>query len=193
MVGLLQAIPRTQLARGLKEEGRLLETLSSTGNHTVEGINFVPKGAITKREFLENYRELVRDIFQPEAYFERTVPAFLELQVKAPIDSLRRNGLKLAEVLVKEFYYFGFRAKAFRFHFWRAFWQIFRKRPDALESFVFDCAVFHHLYQHAGYIQHELARYLAAPHPDDVLDKVVHHRDSLEDAIVARRVGSVGA
>ena len=188
MVGLLQAIPHTQLARRLKAEGRLLETLSSTGNHTVEGINFVPKGEMTKREYLENYRELVRDIFQPEAYFARTLPAFLELQAKAPINSLRRNGLKLAEVLVKEFYYFGFRAKAFRSYFWQAFWQILWKRPGALESFVFDCAVFHHLHQHADYVQRELARYLSAPHPDDVLDKVVRDRDSLEHVIVARRV-----
>ncbi len=38
MVGLLQAIPHTQLARRLKAEGRLLDTLSSTGNHTRESI-----------------------------------------------------------------------------------------------------------------------------------------------------------
>jgi len=181
MIGLLQAIPHTQLSRRLKSEGRLLETLSSTGNHTVEGINFIPKGVMTKRDYLENYRGLVRDVFQPKAYFARTLPALLELRAKTPIGALRRHGVKLAEVLLKEFYYFGLRAKAFRFYFWRAFFQILWKRPGAMESFVFDCAVFHHLHQHADYIQHELARYLLTPHPDDVLDEAVNDRGSRAD------------
>ena len=193
MIGLLQAIPHTQLARRLKDEGRLLETLSSTGNHTVEGINFIPKGVMTKREYLENYRRLVRDIFQPDAYYARTLPALLELETKAPASALRRNGVKLATVLVKESYYFGLRWKAFRFYFWRALWQILWKRPAALESFVFDCAVFHHLNQHADYIESELGHYLLAPHPDDVLDEVVGAREFSEPANAQRRLGSAGA
>ena len=173
MVGLLQAIPHTQLSRRLKAEGRLLETLSSTGNHAVEGINFIPKGEMTKREYLENYRELVREIFQPQAYFARTLPALLELRAGAPFGAVRRHGAKLVEVLLKEFYYFGLRAKSMRVFFWQALFQILWKRPAALESFVFDCAVFHHLHQHADYIQREFAKYLSTPHPDDVLDEAV--------------------
>lgn len=174
MVGLLQAIPHTQLSRRLKTEGRLLETLSSTGNHTVEGINFIPKGEMTKREYLENYRVLVQEIFQPGAYFGRTLPALLELQARAPIAALKRHGTKLLSVLLKELYYFGLRAKGIRVYFWQALFQILWKRPRAIESFVFDCAVFQHLNQHADYIQRELANYLSAPHPDDILDEVIH-------------------
>ncbi|MGH7875518.1 MAG: B12-binding domain-containing radical SAM protein [Candidatus Binatia bacterium] len=180
MVGLLQAIPHTQLARRLKAEGRLLETLSSTGNHTVEGINFIPKGEMTKREYLENYRTLVQELYRPKAYFARTVPALLELQAKAPLAAMWRHGTKLFAVLLKESYYFGFRAKAIRFYFWWALGQILWKRPGALEAFVFDCAVFHHLRQHADYIQRELAQYLSAPAADDVLDRVVSGRDSVK-------------
>ena len=182
MVGLLQAIPHTQLSRRLKAEGRLLETLSSTGNHTVEGINFIPKGEMTKREYLENYRTLVQELYRPKAYFARTLPALLELQAKAPLAAVWRHGTKLFAVLLKESYYFGFRAKAIRFYFWGALWQILWKRPGALEAFVFDCAVFHHLRQHADYIHSELDQYLSAPAADDVLDQVVGGRDSLEPA-----------
>ena len=180
MVGLLQALPHTQLSRRLKAEGRLLESLSSTGNHTVEGINFIPKGEMTRREYLENYRKLVQEVYRPEAYFERTVPALLALQAEAPLAALRRHGAKLLAVLLKEFYYFGLRAKPIRPHFWKAFFQILRNRPAALESFVFDCAVFYHLHQHADYVQRALAKYLAAPAPQDVLDDVVNCR-SLTD------------
>ena len=173
MVGLLQAIPHTQLARRLKAEGRLLETLSSTGNHTVEGINFIPKGEMTRREYLEKYRELVLEIYQPKAYFARTLPALLELQARVPLAAVRRHGAKLLAVLFKESYYFGMRAKAIRFYFWKALFQILWKRPAAIESFVFDCAVFHHLHQHADYVQRALAKYLSTAAPDNTLDDVV--------------------
>jgi radical SAM superfamily enzyme YgiQ (UPF0313 family) len=173
MVGLLQALPGTQLSRRLKAEGRLLEGLSSTGNHTVEGINFIPRGEMTKREYLENYRELVQEIYQPKAYFGRTLPALLDLKARAPLVAVRRHGAKLLVVLLKEAYHFGIRAKKIRFYFWKAFFQILWKRPGALESFVFDCAIFHHLHEHADYVQRELANYLSAPAPDDVLDCVV--------------------
>jgi radical SAM superfamily enzyme YgiQ (UPF0313 family) len=173
MIGLLQAIPHTQLSRRLKAEGRLLERLSSTGNHTVEGINFIPKGEMTRREYLENYRELVQEIYQPKAYFARTLPALLELQARVPLAAVRRHGTKLLAVLFKESCYLGLRSKAIRLCFWKALWQILWKRPAALESFVFDCAVFHHLHQHADYVQRELTKYLSTPAPNDVLDAVL--------------------
>ncbi len=185
MIGLLQAIPHTQLARRLESEGRLLETLSSTGNLTVEGINFIPNGALTRREYLENYRALVRALFQPAAYFARAVPALLELRARAPLGALRRHGAQLLKVLLKEFYYFGLREPALRGHFRRAFWQILRKQPAALEAFLFDCGIFYHLHQHADYIQRALGDYLAAPRPDDPLDTLVDPRAA--DRAVARR------
>ena len=188
MVGLLQAIPNTQLWRRLRAEGRLLEALDSTGNHTMEGINFVPNGELTKREYLASYRQLVREIFQPKNYFARTLPALLELQARVPPGAARRHGAKLLTVLLKEAYYFGVRSKALRSHFWQALWVILRSRPGALESFIFDCAVFHHLQQHADYIQCELDRYLLTPHPEDVLDEVVGDRGSAAHETARRRV-----
>jgi Domain of unknown function (DUF4070) len=139
----------------------------------VEGINFIPKGEMTKREVLEKYRELVQEIYRPEAYFARTLPAMLELRVGASL-AARRHGVKLVTVLLKEFYHFGLRARAIRVYFWKAFFRILSKRPAALEPFIFDCAVFHHLHQHADYVQREIGRYLAAPNSDDVLDEVIN-------------------
>ena len=176
MIGLLQAIPHTQLARRLQAEGRLLDALSSTGNHTVEGLNFIPKGELTKRQYLEGYRALVREIYEPQAYFARTLPALLSLEAKIPLGAVRRHGTKLLAVLLKESFYLGLRSKAIRRHFWKALCHILLKQPTALEAFVFDCAVFHHLYQHAEYIQHALTEYLVKPAPSDVLDQTVNFR-----------------
>jgi hypothetical protein len=57
------------------------------------------------------------------------------------------------------------------------------KRPAALESFIFDYAVFHHLHQHADYAQREIAKYLSTPAPDDVLDDVINDRGCTVDRL----------
>ncbi len=190
MVGMLQAIPHTQLSRRLKAEGRLLETLSSTGNHTIEGINFIPMSEMTKRQYLENYRGLVRWIYQPEAYFSRVLPGLLELRAHAPLAALWRHGAKLLSVLLKEAYHLGFNDKSIRCEFWKTLLKLLFKNPMALECFAFDSAVFHHLYQHAVYIDDEIRRYLTAPDPDDVLDSVVDSSGMLDNqgerSLVAR-------
>jgi hypothetical protein len=157
----------------------------------VEGINFIPKGEMTKREVLENYGELVQEIYRPEAYFTRTLPAMLELRAGAALAAVWRHGVKLVAVLLKEFYHFGFRARAIRFYFWKAFFRILFKRPAALESFIFDCAVFHHLHQHSDYVQREIGRYLAAPNSDDVLDEVINCRGSLGQETAPRQASVV--
>jgi radical SAM superfamily enzyme YgiQ (UPF0313 family) len=173
MVGLLQAIPHTQLSRRLKDEGRLLERLDVCGSLTVEGINFIPKGKMTKRHYLENYRRLVQEVYEPKAFFTRSLPALLRLRTNEPLLALRRHGGTLFAVVAKEVYHLGFRHKAIRRHFWKTFLQLLWRNPVALEAFAFDTAVFHHLHRHAEYVQNELSRYLSSPSPDDVLDEVV--------------------
>ncbi|HEX9444167.1 MAG TPA: radical SAM protein [Candidatus Binatia bacterium] len=184
MVGLLQAIPHTQLARRLRAEGRLLE-LDLGGVSTMEGINFIPKGALTKREYLERYAALVGAVYAPEAYFARSLPALLALRTKIPLRALRRNARELAAVLVKEIYHFGIKNKAMRPYFWKVFLRLLWKNPAALEAFAFDSSVFAHLNRHAGYVRRELGRYLAAPAPGDVLDR------ALPDAPPPARPGKI--
>src|SRR5207247_539782 len=52
MVGILTALPDTQLWRRLEKEGRLLTT--SSGNNTDGSLNFVPKA--DARTLIEGYR-----------------------------------------------------------------------------------------------------------------------------------------
>lgn len=172
MVGLLQALPHTQLSRRLRSEGRLIEGRAPDGIHTVEGINFIPHGKLTKREYLENYRALVKDVFNPAAYFARVVPGYTRLRSRPALRALWRHGLDFASVLARECWHLGVRDKATRSHFWKTLLCVLWKNPAGLEAFVFDCAVFHHLNLHAAYIDRELSRYLAAPSSDDILDAV---------------------
>ncbi len=61
MVGLLTALPDTQLWRRLEREGRLL--LESTGNNTDGSLNFVPK--MDAARLIEGYKSIMRAIYQP--------------------------------------------------------------------------------------------------------------------------------
>jgi len=182
MVGLLQAIPHTQLSRRLKSEGRLLEKLGVAGNLTLEGINFIPKGELTRREYLEQYSRLIGLVYDPQAYFDRTVPALLNLKVKRLPRVLWRDGPKLLVVFLKESFHLGIKAKKLRSWFWKGLLQALWKNPAALESFAFDVSVFHHLQQHAHHVQREISRYLSSPIEDDVLDQVIGSNLSLAPA-----------
>ncbi|MFQ5881233.1 MAG: B12-binding domain-containing radical SAM protein [Candidatus Methylomirabilales bacterium] len=174
VVGLLQALPHTQLSRRLEKEGRLLEKVSVSLVSTIGGLNFIPKGEMTKREYLERYRKLVTEVYEPKAYFERILPALLTLRHKVPFRAIFEVWRKvILPGLPRGMYQLGVKAKDTRFYFWKTLLQVLWKNPTAFEAFVWDCYYFYHLNQHADYVQRELARYLSSPSPDDVLDEVV--------------------
>ncbi|HXH09404.1 MAG TPA: B12-binding domain-containing radical SAM protein [Alphaproteobacteria bacterium] len=182
MTGLLQAIPHTQLHRRLKSEGRLLEKAHLQVNTTVEGLNFIPKGEMTKREYLQRYRALVQELYGPKAYFARILPAILTLRNQAPWRATYVQWRRGFPILLRLFYHLGFKARRARGYFWKTFFQVLWKNPAALEAWGYDCFYFHHLNQHAQHIQAALARYLASPSPDDVLDEVIRDSESLNAA-----------
>jgi radical SAM superfamily enzyme YgiQ (UPF0313 family) len=67
MVGLLQAMPGTQLFRRLHKEGRILN--DGGGNNTDCALNFIPRMDPTR--LVEGYRSVLRQIYSSEAYYER--------------------------------------------------------------------------------------------------------------------------
>lgn len=69
MVGLLTALPDTQLWRRLKKEGRLLA--ESHGNNTSDSLNFIPKMDPTL--LVEGYRSILRTIYGSREYYQRAL------------------------------------------------------------------------------------------------------------------------
>jgi radical SAM superfamily enzyme YgiQ (UPF0313 family) len=68
MVGLLQAMPGTQLFRRLRSEGRIVD--GGGGNNTFcDRLNFLPRMDATK--LVEGYRNVMKRIYNCEAYYER--------------------------------------------------------------------------------------------------------------------------
>jgi radical SAM superfamily enzyme YgiQ (UPF0313 family) len=86
MVGLLTALPDTQLWRRLEREGRLL--LESTGNNTDGSLNFVPK--MDAARLVEGYKSIMRAIYSPGEYYQRALNC-LE-RVVADASEARRSG-----------------------------------------------------------------------------------------------------
>ena len=71
MVGLLYALPTTQLTRRLLAEGRLFsdKDLALSGDQCTAGLNFETKRP--RRDVLNDYRTVLAAIYSPAAYFER--------------------------------------------------------------------------------------------------------------------------
>jgi hypothetical protein len=80
MVGLLSALPKTQLYHRLLGEGRL--EAATTGNNTEAVLNFVPK---LDREFLlDGYRRLMRTLYEPATYYRRVLTFLGEYSPSGP-------------------------------------------------------------------------------------------------------------
>jgi radical SAM superfamily enzyme YgiQ (UPF0313 family) len=69
MVGLLNALPDTQLWRRLEKENRLLGM--SDGNNTDCHLNFVPK--MNTDLLVEGYKRILRNIYSPAEYYRRAL------------------------------------------------------------------------------------------------------------------------
>src|SRR5208337_502640 len=67
MVGLLQAMPGTQLFRRLLREGRILD--AGHGDNTDDKLNFLPH--MDASQLVEGYRSVLKRIYSCEAYYER--------------------------------------------------------------------------------------------------------------------------
>ena len=70
MVGLLNALPDTQLWRRLEREGRLLGN-DATGNNTVCSLNF--KTIMDPALLIQGYQRIMQTIYSPREYYERAL------------------------------------------------------------------------------------------------------------------------
>jgi len=67
MVGILNALPQTNLWKRLKIEGRLLKDTS--GENTDGNLNFIPK--MGREKLISGYRKIISNIYSPKKYYKR--------------------------------------------------------------------------------------------------------------------------
>jgi radical SAM superfamily enzyme YgiQ (UPF0313 family) len=93
MVGLLNALPDTQLWRRLEREGRLLGT-DASGNNTVCTLNFVTK--MDPARLIRGYQEIMQTIYSPREYYKRA----LESMKRTPHDASEPQHYSLPSAVV---------------------------------------------------------------------------------------------
>jgi radical SAM superfamily enzyme YgiQ (UPF0313 family) len=137
MVGLLTALPDTQLWRRLEKEGRLLG--ESTGNNTNTLLNFVPRMDPTR--LVEGYKSIMRTIYNPREFYQRTLDS-LRLTTKDVLLS-RRYHLKDISTVARLLFKLGILDRERR-EFWRFFAQTMAKHRDRFAEAMSFAAVGYH-------------------------------------------------
>jgi radical SAM superfamily enzyme YgiQ (UPF0313 family) len=138
MVGLLAALPDTQLWRRLEREGRLLA--ESTGNNTDGSLNFIPK--MDAARLIEGYKALMRTIYSPGEYYQRALNCLERVIAVGP--EPRRRGLvsdvvSLSRVVLA----LGIRDPA-RSEFWRYLCHAFAQHREKFAEAVRLAAMGYH-------------------------------------------------
>lgn len=80
MVGLLTALPDTQLWRRLKREGRLIA--DSSGENTNCELNFIPK--MDAARLIEGYKAIMRKVYKPGEYYQRALECLRRVPQDGP-------------------------------------------------------------------------------------------------------------
>ena len=134
MIGLLWALPNTQLSRRLAREGRLSAgyevNAAEAGDHCTQGLNFVTLRP--RRDILADCRDLIRETYRPERYFARLrrMARMLDAGAYRAAIPIRRDlyeGLRLGwRCLVVE--------REVRREVWRTVVDCVRHNPRALRS-----------------------------------------------------------
>ncbi len=138
MVGLLTALPDTQLWRRLEKEGRLLG--ESSGNNTDGSLNFIPK--MDTKRLLEGYQTIVRSIYSPKEFYQRALHCLERVVTLVP--EPRRTGLLTdALTLSRVLLALGIRDSARR-EFWRFMGTAFTQHRDKFAEAVRLAAMGYH-------------------------------------------------
>ena len=130
MVGILSALPDTQLWRRLEKEGRLLS--EGAGTNTEASLNFIPK--MDRQTLIDGYKTIMRTIYSPEEYYER---------VRASLKNTFSSSYYPAKTFKME-YVLGFFRVLFklgmfdsaRTEFWRFLRRVYSERRDLLGDAV---------------------------------------------------------
>jgi len=148
MIGLLYALPGTQLTRRLVREGRFVESANTLDldddtaiDQTTSGLNFTTKRP--RSEISEDYEYVLQKVYACRAYFDRCLHLGLNLKRKAKHRPSWREKRRAALGFAKLFVKLGCR-RATAFYFWRNILILLFRRPASLEETVNLMALYLH-------------------------------------------------
>jgi radical SAM superfamily enzyme YgiQ (UPF0313 family) len=163
MVGLLFALPGTELAERLTEQKRLLreggpqsEAAESTEiDQTTTGLNFVT--ARPKGEILSDFRRVLDTTYSPGNYFDRCLALCRIIEVRPrfrpPPAHIARYGLGFLKTVVR----LGL-APSTAYYFWRNLLVVLIVRPSALETLASLMAMYLHFGPQTRFVSRSVTR-----------------------------------
>lgn len=179
MVGLLVALPNTQLSRRLLKEGRLLSfrgelirnedemkgkaydvenSITEVVDQTVAGLNFIT----TRNRFqiFEEYLNVVRTIYAPKAYMDRVLRVGKMLKCKSKhrprLFELKRNlpaFFRLSYAMSKN--------KETRWLYWRNFFKMLPCGHVALEQAMRVTGIYLHFREQVAFLEQSIQNQIA--------------------------------
>ncbi len=171
MVGLLYALPNTQLSRRLQEEGRL--HLNSDrldmddADQCTSGLNF--DTLRSRSDILQDYRAVLGGIYNPASFFGRVRRM---ARVLDPIPDRITNVLprlwREGRAFLRISWRLGIRDREASSPYWRALGDCLRHNPAAFRTVVSFAALYLHLRPFTGFMDSRLREQIEAVPRSDV-------------------------
>ena len=139
MVGMLNALPDTQLWKRLEREGRLLGA-DATGNNTIATVNFIPKMDV--ETLVAGYQRIMRTIYKPSEYYRRALDSLQRVPQDIP-EAHQYHGIKAAKAFLRIAFKLGV-LDAERREFWRFFLEAVRTHHDRMAELLRHAAMAYH-------------------------------------------------
>jgi len=160
MVGLLYALPNTQLTRRLQTEGRLhpghdVLTDDEQIDQCTSGLNF--DTVRPRQDVLTDYREVLDRVYTPAAYFGRVRRVARRLDCshhrhRPPLRNILRDLRTFGRILL----HMGIRDRTVRGELWRTVIDCVLHNPRALKQVVVLIALYRHMGPFAAYVSGQL-------------------------------------
>ena len=154
MIGLLYALPNTQLTRRLATEGRLFQQASrsvgeSDFDQMTSGLNFIT--LISRADILRNFIRVLNVIYEPSNYYKRIVFTGLNIRPHYKHTPDFRTWLIYMRSFLRVCNKAGFNT-ATGFYYWRMFFTVIFRNPKGIEAAVNLAAMFIHFRKQKEYI-----------------------------------------
>ncbi|HUE09731.1 MAG TPA: B12-binding domain-containing radical SAM protein [Steroidobacteraceae bacterium] len=163
MIGLLYALPNTQLTRRLAREGRLHVghdvSAEGKGDQCTAGVNFETKRP--RVDVLRDYRNVLEAVYDPDAFCGRLerLAAMLDcsLRKELPEGDIRRrlSTIKMVHELLS-------RLPEGRERFWKAFTTCMSINPQSVRGIVTLMAFYLHVGPYSRHVMKEIDRQIEA-------------------------------
>lgn len=162
MVGLLVALPNTQLQRRLEKEGRLHDLYGvieseADGDQCVTGLNF--QTIRSRDEILEDYLQVVEAIYDENSYFQRIRNTVRLLDCSGVIGDLKRatiwhDGTQLFRFIIIS----ALKNPKLCLRIWGTLLFTLRHNPRAIKHALYMAALYAHLGPFSNYVSKEIRR-----------------------------------